>query len=415
MQIRLSEAFGKTPEGAEAESILRACVHCGFCAAACPTYRLLGDERDGPRGRIYLMKQFMEGETPTAKTQTHLDRCLSCRACETACPSGVRYGRLLDIGRGLLEEQVPRPRLERLQRRALLAVLPYPRRFAPLAKLAGWLRPLAPPSLRARIPLPAPTPAWPEERHARKMLVLDGCAQSVLAPSINAAAARVLDRLGLSLIRVPEAGCCGALGYHLSAREEALTFMRRNIDAWTSLLDAGAEAIVMTASGCGLMVKEYGEVLRHDPAYAEKAARVSALTLDLTEVLAREDLRSLPPIAARKIAVHSPCTLQHGQTLNGALEDLLSRLGFELCPVADPHLCCGSAGSYSLLQPDLSGRLLRNKLKSLQAGQPECIVTANIGCLLQLRTGAERPVQHWIEWLDACAQDAAHSKNSSDN
>lgn len=401
MQIRLTEAFAATAEGAEAEAILRACVHCGFCAAACPTYRLLGDERDGPRGRIYLMKQLMEGETSTAKTQTHLDRCLACRACETACPSGVRYGRLLDIGRGLLEENAPRPFLERLQRRVLLDVLPYPGRFAPLAKLAAALRPLAPPPLRKRIPLPSPAQPWPTARHARKMLIPNGCVQSVLAPSIDAAAARVLDRLGVSLIRVAETGCCGALDYHLSARERALAAMRRNIDAWTPWLDAGAEAIVMTASGCGLTVKEYGEILRHDPDYAEKAACVSARTFDPVEILAREDLDALRPSARHKIAAHAPCSLQHGQKLAGALEDLLSRLGCELTPTADAHLCCGSAGSYSLLQPELSKRLRDAKLQTLQAGEPECLVTANVGCLLHLRAAADRPVLHWIEWLDA--------------
>jgi len=401
MQTRLAEFIRDTAEGWEADAILRSCVHCGFCAATCPTYQLLGDERDGPRGRIYLMKQILEGGQASAQTQLHLDRCLTCRSCETTCPSGVRYGRLLDIGRGIVEQQVARPWLDRLQRRVLRAVLPYPARFAPLLRLAGFVRPLLPSSLRRQIPLPTPARPWPQARHARKMLVLEGCVQPALAPSVNAAAARVLDRLGISLLRADRAGCCGAVSYHLAAREEGLAFMRRNIDAWTPYLDQGVEALVMTASGCGLMVKEYAEALRHDPAYAEKAARISAKTLDLAEVLAREDLRVLKPDITRRVAFQSPCTLQHGQKLAGAVEGLLAQLGFTLTPVADPHLCCGSAGTYALLQPDLSRRLLRGKLEALQAGRPDCVATANIGCLAHLQAGSAVPVVHWVELLDA--------------
>jgi len=401
MQTRLAEFIRDTAEGREADAILRSCVHCGFCAATCPTYQLLGDERDGPRGRIYLMKQVLEGGAATEKTQSHLDRCLTCRSCETTCPSGVRYGRLLDIGRGIVEQQVARPWLDRLQRRVLRAVLPYPAQFAPLLRLAGFVRPLLPSSLRRQIPLPTPARPWPQARHARKMLVLEGCVQPALAPSVNAAAARVLDRLGISLLRADRAGCCGAVSYHLAAREEGLAFMRRNIDAWTPYLDQGVEALVMTASGCGLMVKEYAEALRHDPAYAEKAARISAKTLDLAEVLAREDLRVLKPDITRRVAFQSPCTLQHGQKLAGAVDGLLAQLGFTLTPVADPHLCCGSAGTYALLQPDLSRRLLRGKLEALQAGRPDCVATANIGCLAHLQAGSAVPVVHWVELLDA--------------
>ncbi|MBS1212486.1 MAG: protein of unknown function cysteine-rich region domain protein [Proteobacteria bacterium] len=400
MQTNLLESLLNTPEGREAEAILRSCVHCGFCTATCPTYQLLGDERDGPRGRIYLIKQMMEGAEAGESTQLHLDRCLTCRSCETTCPSGVRYGRLVDIARPLADQQVPRAWLDRMQRRLLRAVLPYPPRFAPLARLGHMLRPVLPPGLRRHIPRLTAAPFWPGSSHKRKMLVLEGCAQSVLAPSINAAAARVLDRLGIELIRAPEAGCCGAVSYHLAAHEEALGFMRRNIDAWEPFLDQGIEAIVMTASGCGLMVKEYGEVLQHDPAYAQRVARVSALTKDLAEVLAAENLSGLTPMSPRRIAFQSPCTLQHGQRLGGLLEGLLGRLGFDLTQVQDAHLCCGSAGTYSLLQPDLSARLLHGKLAALEAGSPEEIVTANIGCLTHLRSAAKVPVRHWIELLD---------------
>ncbi len=400
MQTHLSDNLRDSALGKEAEAVLRACVHCGLCNATCPTYQLLGDERDGPRGRIYLLKQVLEGEQPTARTQLHLDRCLGCLSCETTCPSGVDYSRLLDIGRVLVEEQVPRPWIERLQRRVLLEILPYPSRFAPLVKLAGWLRNLAPVAIRKKIPLPEPASSWPPLRHGRKMLALEGCVQSNLAPSNNAASARVLDRLGISLVRVPAAGCCGALSYHLSAREEALDFMRRNIDAWIPYLDQGAEAIVMTASGCGLMVKEYSHALRHDAAYADKASRVSAMALDLSEALARADLRPLRISGRGRIAFQSPCSLQHGQQLAGVVEAILARLGFELAPVAGPHLCCGSAGTYSILQPALSRELRSRKLDALGSGNPSVIATANIGCLAHLQAASDTPVRHWIELID---------------
>ena len=405
MQTQLAEHIKHTAIGLEADAILRSCVHCGLCTATCPTYRLLGDERDGPRGRIYLIKQMLEGETPTAKTQLHLDRCLTCRACETACPSGVRYGRLLEIGRDILAENVGRRWLDRCQRKALRMIVPYPQRFALLLRLAGWFRPFLPKALAKKIPVPSlgvagagsePAPT----RHPRAMLVLEGCVQPALAPSINAAATHVLDRLGISLIPAPKAGCCGAVSYHLAATEEGLDFMRRNIDAWMPYLDQGAEAIVMTASGCGLMVKQYAEALKHDPAYANQAARVSALTLDLAEVLAREDLGRLTVGQGRRVAFQSPCTLQHGQQLNGLVEGLLTRLGFQLTPVAQPQICCGSAGTYSILQPKLAQRLLDGKLQALSEGKPDCIATANIGCLTHLQAGTDLPVVHWVELLD---------------
>lgn len=399
MQTKLADFVKDSPEGREADAILRNCVHCGFCNATCPTYQFLGDELDGPRGRIYLMKQMLEGQPVTARTQLHLDRCLSCRACETTCPSGVRYGRLADIGRGMLEPKVGRPRLRRLQRWALRKLLPYPERFGAALALARLARPILPATLRAEIPPKAPAPAWPAARHTRLVLMLEGCVQPAMAPGIDAAAANVLDRLGISAIRVAGSGCCGALSYHLAAHEEGVALMRRNIDALWPYIEQGAEAIVSTASGCGLMLKEYGDVLKHDPVYAGKAERVSMLVRDIGEILAGEDLSPLRKSKSCRIAFHSPCTLQHGQKLAGLVERLLSDLGFELTPVDQPHLCCGSAGTYALLQPDLSQKLLADKLRALEEGRPECIATANIGCWAHLRSGAAVPVRHWIELL----------------
>ncbi len=401
MQTAIIESLRDTPLGREADQILRTCVHCGFCNATCPTYQLLFDELDGPRGRIYLMKQVLEGQAPSAKTLTHLDRCLTCRACETTCPSGVRYGALLEIGRELVESQVPRPLLDRLLRRALLTVIPYRERFTPLLRIGQWLRPLLPPAIKRAVPPRTATPAWPAGRHARKMLVLEGCAQPALAPNINAAAARVLDRLGIRLIAAAGAGCCGAASHHTSAREQGLDFARRNIDAWWPHIEAGCEAIVMTASGCGVHVKDYGHLLAGDAAYAVKARRVAELTRDLSEVLAAENLASLKGRVdtGRKVAFHSPCTLQHGQKLNGVVERILRELGFTLTAVPDAHLCCGSAGTYSILQKTLSQQLLERKVSTLQADRPEIIATANIGCLAHLQTGTTVPVRHWIELL----------------
>lgn len=401
MQTSLSDAVKDTPEGREADAILRSCVHCGFCTATCPTYQLLGDELDSPRGRIYLIKQVLEGGPVTEKTQLHLDRCLTCRSCETTCPSGVRYGRLVDIGRAMVEEKVPRSFGARVQRAVLRALIPYPQRFAALLRIGRVLRPFLPAVLRKKIPAVQAAAAWPVARHARKMLVLDGCVQPAAAPNTNAAAARVLDKLGISLIRAVDAGCCGALSHHLSAHDEALNFMRRNIDAWWPHVEAGAEAIVMTASGCGAVVKDYGALLHDDPIYAAKAARISALTKDLGEILAGEKVETLTVNGrGRKVAFHAPCTLQHGQQVNGVVEDLLRRCGYQLAAVADGHLCCGSAGTYSILQPELSQQLLANKLTALQAGAPDLIVTANIGCQLHLQSGAAVQVRHWVELLD---------------
>lgn len=401
MQTKLIAKFQQSAQGQEAESILRSCVHCGFCTATCPTYQELHDERDGPRGRIYLIKQILEGAEITEKTQTHLDRCLSCRSCETTCPSGVKYGRLVDIGRSLVEEAVPRPAKDRLMRWSLRKVLPHTHLFGPLLKVGQAVRPLTTGALKAKIPLKQVSSPWPASSHQRVMLVLAGCAQPSAAPNTNAAAARVLDKLGVTLVEAPKAGCCGAVSYHLSAHDEGLDFMRRNIDAWWPAIEAGAEALVMTASGCGAMVSEYGYLLRDDPAYAEKAKRVSELCKDLSQVLLGEDLSPLG-LAKRdeKVAFHCPCTLQHALQLTGVVEQVLEKAGVNLSKTKDKHLCCGSAGTYSILQPTLSKSLLDNKLKALMLDTPARIVTANIGCQLHLGTKSTVPVQHWIELLE---------------
>jgi len=405
MQTALAEFIRDTPEGREADAILRKCVHCGFCTATCPTYLLLGDENDGPRGRIYLMKQALEGREITDRTRLHLDRCLTCRACETTCPSGVQYGRLLDIGRKLVEEKTARPAWERVKRRALAAVLPRRSLFALLLALGRLARPFLPERLAEKVPASAPAAgAWPAPRHPRKMLALAGCVQPSLAPGINAAAARVFDRIGISLFEAKGAGCCGALRFHIGYQEEGLADMRALIDRWWPMIERGeVEAIVMTASGCGVVVKEYAHLLRHDPAYAGKAEKISAMTRDICEVIEAEFDR-IEPILAKKervrLAFHPPCTLQHGQNIKGVTERLLAMAGFELTPVPDAHLCCGSAGTYSLLQPDLSEKLKRNKLSALGSGGPEMIATANIGCQVHLAAGAGLPVRHWITALE---------------
>jgi glycolate oxidase iron-sulfur subunit len=403
MQTALADFVRDTPEGHEADGILRKCVHCGFCTATCPTYLLLGDENDGPRGRIYLVKQILEGAAVTAKTQLHLDRCLTCRACETTCPSGVRYGRLADIGRKLVEERVARPLWQRAKRRAIAEVMPRRFLFASLLKLGRIARPLLPPRLAEKLPAAAPSAgAWPAPRHSRRMLALAGCVQPALSPDINAAAARVLDRIGISLIEAKGAGCCGALRFHLNYQEEGLADMRALIDRWWPHVEAGVEAIVMTASGCGVTVKEYGHFLRHDALYAAKAERISAMTRDISEVIEAEFARIEPRLGkpGKRVAFQAPCSLQHGQSIKGVTERLLERAGFELTPVSDTHLCCGSAGTYSLLQPELSETLMRSKLSALASGEPELIVTANIGCLAHLQTGTEIPVKHWIVALE---------------
>jgi glycolate oxidase iron-sulfur subunit len=390
MQTELADFIRDTPEGREAQTILRKCVHCGFCTATCPSYQVLGDDLDSPRGRIYLMKRALEGAPVSEKTRLHLDRCLTCRACETTCPSGVRYGRLVDIGRAYVEKQTRRTPRDRLYRALLSFGVPRPRLFGAALRV-GQLFGLAPKSSRGK--------PWPAPRHARRMVVLRGCVQPSLAPSINAAAARVLDRVGISLVEVPGSGCCGGVRFHLNRQEAGRGDMRALIDAWWPLV-AGreTEAIVATASGCGVTIKEYAHLLALDPSYRGKAERVSELTRDLCEVIRPEDL---PQGKQRgRIAFQSPCSLQHGQQIRGKVEALLARVGYELAPVRDAHLCCGSAGTYSLLHPEIAGELRARKLAALQEGAPQAIATANIGCLAHLQSATATPVRHWIELVD---------------
>jgi glycolate oxidase iron-sulfur subunit len=403
MQTNLAEFIRNTPEGQEAAEILGKCVHCGFCTATCPTYQLLGDELDGPRGRIYLIKQVLEGVRPTAKTQLHLDRCLTCRNCETTCPSGVQYGRLVDIGRKVVDEQVPRPFGARLVRGALKAGLTSPL-FGPAMKLGQLARPLLPASLKAKVPAAQHAGRTPGTPHPRRMLMLAGCVQPAMAPNINAATLRVFDALGIELVIPAAAGCCGAIRYHLSDHDGGLRDARANIDAWWPHLEAGCEAIVMNASGCGAQVREYGHMLRNDPAYAAKARRVSDATRDVAEVLPAmtDALKArLKPGAGGRVVFHPPCTLQHAQQIRGEVESLLAALGVEVMPAGESHFCCGSAGTYSVLQPELAHALRDRRLGHLEASGPDVILSANIGCITHLASGTERPVRHWIEWLDA--------------
>ncbi len=406
MQTDLAEFVRGTPEGAEAEVILRKCVHCGFCTATCPTYQLFGDELDGPRGRIYLIKEVLEGKPVSARTRLHLDRCLTCRACESTCPSGVRYARLADIGRKLIEERAPRGVLRRAQRRLLGWALPNTALFGAALRLGQALRPLLPRALKGMLPpRERRSLARPAPRHARKVLALAGCVQPAIAPHINAAAARVLDRIGISLVEVARAGCCGAVRFHLNDQAAGLADMRSLIDRWWPLVESGeAEAIVMTASGCGSTVKDYPDYLAHDAAYRDKAKRIASLTRDLSEIVAAETqaLEALLPAGAKRgrLAFQSPCSLQHGQQIRGVVERLLARAGYELSAVPDGHLCCGSAGTYSILQPALSRQLRARKLDALGSGSPSVIATANIGCLAHLQAASDTPVRHWIELID---------------
>ncbi|KIG01374.1 glycolate oxidase subunit GlcF [Caballeronia concitans] len=401
MQTNLSNQALSLPRAKEAEDILRTCVHCGFCNATCPTYQLLGNELDGPRGRIYLIKQMLEGEPVSDKTQLHLDRCLTCRNCETTCPSGVKYHSLLDIGRDMLDRSVERPLAQRVMRSGLRKVIPRPRAFGAMLKAGQLLRGALPSTIADKIPhnvISAGT--RPPVRHERRMLILEGCAQRSLSPNTNAATARVLDRLGVSIEAVSEAGCCGAVDYHLDAQNAGLDRARRNIDAWWPKIAAGAEGIIQTASGCGAFVKEYGHLLRDDPAYAEKARRVSELACDIGEALARLPIESLSVKPDKRVAFHCPCTLQHAQKLGGSIEGLLTRLGFTLTGVPDAHLCCGSAGTYAFTQPELSRKLRDNKLDALESGKPDVIATANIGCQTHLGGAGRTAVRHWIEIVD---------------
>jgi len=403
MQTTLAPEYQNTPDGLAAEAILRKCVHCGFCTATCPTYQLLGDELDGPRGRIYLMKQVLEGQTPTRATQMHLDRCLTCRNCESTCPSGVDYGHLVDIGRKLVDAKVPRPATERAVRWALKEGLPSPL-FGPAMKLGQLVRPLLPASLKNKVPARQDAGAWPQRSHSRKMLMLAGCAQPSMGPNINSATARVLDAAGVEVVVAPKAGCCGAVKFHLNDQDGGKAEMRANIDAWWPYVEQGVEALVMNASGCGVTVKEYGHILRDDPVYAAKAARISALTLDLSELLPSlvPDLRNKVSLDGQPALVfHPPCTLQHGQKLKGSVEQHLAALGFAVRIAAnEAHLCCGSAGTYSVLNPEIAYQLRDRKLQNLDATATEVIISANIGCITHLQSGTTTPVKHWVEVLD---------------
>ena len=413
MQTNLAPEFKSTADGLEAEAILRRCVHCGFCTATCPTYQLLGDELDGPRGRIYLIKQMLEGDTPTRKTQLHLDRCLTCRNCETTCPSGVQYGHLIDIGRKLVDERVPRPAGEAAVRWALKEGLPSPL-FAPAMKLGQAVRGLLPAALKSKVPARQSAGKRPTRSHARKVLLLEGCVQPAMMPNINAATARVLDAAGIQTLVAAKAGCCGGVKFHLNDQGGAKQEMRNNIDAWWPHVEAGVEAIVMNASGCGVTVKDYGHILKDDAQYADKAERISALTRDLSELLPElvASLRKRVSAPAGQIAYHPPCTLQHGQQLRGGVEQHLGALGFQIKTAScESNLCCGSAGTYSVLQPDIAYQLRDRKLGHLDEMQPAVIVSANIGCITHLQSGTPTPVRHWVELLDqALAPEALSNK-----
>ncbi|MFM6992989.1 MAG: glycolate oxidase subunit GlcF [Rhodoferax sp.] len=411
MQTTLSPEYQQSADGQAAEAIVRNCVHCGFCTATCPTYQLLGDELDGPRGRIYLIKQVLEGTEPTRATQQHLDRCLTCRNCESTCPSGVEYGHLIDLGRKLVDEKVPRPLPERAVRWALKEGLPSPL-FGVAMKLGQAVRGVLPEALRAKVPSAQDAGQMPVAVHDRKVLMLAGCVQPSMSPNINSATARVLDAAGLQTVVVPEAGCCGAVKFHLNDQEGAKVSMRANIDAWWPSIapasGAGVEAIVMNASGCGVMVKDYGHVLRDDPLYAGKAKRVSELTKDLSELLPgmvaalQARISKTAAQAAGLQVFHPPCTLQHGQQLRGGVESHMAALGFEVKVAAnESHLCCGSAGTYSVLNPKIAYELRDRKLGNLQATKPQGICSANIGCITHLQSGTDTPVRHWVEVVDA--------------
>jgi glycolate oxidase iron-sulfur subunit len=397
MQTHLADWIKDTPDGLEANAILRKCVHCGFCLATCPTYQLLGDELDSPRGRIYLIKQMLEGAEVTERTQLHLDRCLTCRACETTCPSGVQYGRLVDIGRAVVNAAIPSPAL-----------------FGAALTLGRLAKPVLPAELAAKVPTAKPSTKWPQPRHSRRMVVLRGCVQPQLAPNFDAALARVLDRYGISLVTGSGGGCCGAVAHHLDG-DETHAAMKRNIDSWWPLVESGVEGIVATSSGCGATIAEYGHILRSDPNYRDKAARVSELFMDTLDAVAcvgdalQADLARLPAKRAnserpQRIAYHPPCSLQHGLKKRGQVERWLTAAGFELTHVPDSHLCCGSAGTYSILQPELSQQLLANKIKGLESAAPDIVATANIGCLTHLeqalRKSSGAPIRHWIEIID---------------
>ena len=399
MQTKIPPEQLATSIGSEADAILRSCVHCGFCTATCPTYQLLGDELDGPRGRLYLIKEMMENNRASKTTLEHLDRCLNCRSCETTCPSGVTYAHLLESGKAMAESMVQRPLKQRLLRQLMLKILPFPHRFSLLLSIGRVVRPLLPDALGKKIPDRRPVQTVQPIKRQRKVLLIEGCVQPALAPTTDVAAIRLLDTLNIETIGTGMAQCCGAIEHHLGDTNASLDRIRANIDLWLPMLDNGAEAIISTASACALEIKEYGYLLRHDEIYAEKAARISHAARDIAEIVHTEDLSPFKRSDGKRIAFQSPCTLQHGQKLSGMVEEILTRIGYELTPVANAHLCCGSAGTYSILQPEISSELRDNKLAALTSGSPELIATANVGCQNHLQSASNISVIHWTELL----------------
>lgn len=400
MQTVLLETVRNTLTGPDAERALRACVHCGFCNAVCPTYHVLAEEADGPRGRIYLIKSVLEGTGDAEAARLHLDRCLTCRACESLCPSGVPYAALLEVGREACGQAAPRPLWQTLLRSGLRWLFPYRARVSLVLGAARLLLPLLPRTLAQPLrpePFSGRSPTRP--RRGPRALLFSGCVQPAAKPGINQAAARVLSELGWEVLPDP-GGCCGALSHHLTADAEAQAFMRRNIDAWWPLIEQGLDAIVITASGCTAMLKDYGRLLAHDPAYAGKAERVASLARDISQCLEPQDLAALALAPdTRQVALHRPCTLDHSVGAGDRLQRLLQAAGFVLVETGSEPACCGSAGTYSLLQPKLARRLRHLKLAALQSGRPDLILTANIGCLMHLQGGSPIPVQHWIQAL----------------
>lgn len=406
MQTRLADWALEADYGREADGILRRCTHCGFCLATCPTFQITGDELDSPRGRIYQMKLVLEGEAPTRETQLHLDRCLTCNNCETTCPSGVEYGALVDIGRQVVGGRTRRSWRERLLRTGARRLLTS-RWFGILYKVARGLRPVLPGILKSRITRPRPAGALPpgNRRHARQVLLLANCVQPAMLPSVDAATIRVLDALDIGAHCAPGSGCCGAINFHMDAQANARDQMRRNVDAWLPLLESGeAEAVVVNVSGCGAVIKDYARHLQHDPAYADRALRLMPYVKDIAEFLApmatdiRARMRRAPP---GHCAFHPPCSLQHWMRLRETTEHLLRELGFDLQPFAESHLCCGSAGTYSITQPEFANQLRDRKLEAIRATMPAMIVSANVGCICHLQSGTQIPVRHWIEVVDS--------------
>jgi glycolate oxidase iron-sulfur subunit len=401
MQTNLGKDFKQNPSAQVVEQILRKCVHCGFCNATCPTYQLSGDELDGPRGRIYQMKQFFEGADANPEIRKHLDRCLTCRSCETTCPSGVNYSRLLEAGREAIDMALPRSVMDRYKRVAITWFLNSGKLFNFTVESARFFSPALPNVLSRSIP----PKQLPIEKilatHQRRVLMLSGCVQPSLTPNTNAAAARLLDRLGIETVEIPISHCCGAVGLHTSQAQQGRQQARKLIDLWWPHVESGVEAIIVTATGCAVTIKDYAELFENDPAYAHKAETISKLAQDLSELLEVEfKQQSIRLNNNRRVAFHTPCSMQHGLGLKGKVERLLTAAGYHLCQTADSHLCCGSAGTYSLLQPKLSTQLRDNKQAALLIDSPEIIATANIGCQMHISNGLNVPVVHWIELLN---------------